>query len=40
MSDARSAPLGSELAVIASRNGVREMTALKFPLVPSTQPRE
>ena len=39
MSVARSAPFGSELAVIARRSGRRDTTALKFPLVPSAHPR-
>ena len=36
---AASLPLCAALGVIASRNGRRETTALKLPLVPSTQPR-
>src|SRR5689334_25393487 len=36
MSEGRSVPFGSELAVMARRRGVRETTALKFPLVPIT----
>jgi len=40
MSEARRLPFGSELAVMASRSGVRETTALKLPLVPITHPRE
>jgi hypothetical protein len=39
MSDGRSVPFGSELAVMARRSGLREITALKFPLVPITHPR-
>jgi hypothetical protein len=34
-----SVPLSSPVEVIASRIGSREIAALKFPLVPSTQPR-
>src|SRR5262245_51474078 len=33
------APLSTELAVIASRTGSRQVTTLKLPLVPRTQPR-
>jgi hypothetical protein len=39
MSAGRNVPLGSELAVMASRSGFRDTTALKLPLVPSAQPR-
>src|SRR5688572_8530455 len=39
MCSVSSTPLSSELAVIARRSGSWETTALKFPLVPSTQPR-
>jgi hypothetical protein len=39
MSVALSVRLSRPLAVIASRNGSREVTTLKLPLVPSTQPR-
>jgi hypothetical protein len=34
-----SRPLCAALGVIAIRSGRRETTALKLPLVPSTQPR-
>ena len=37
--DASSAPLSIPVEVIASRIGAREITALKFPLVPNTHPR-
>src|SRR6266852_876441 len=33
-------PLSNPVDVIARRSGLREITALKFPLVPSTHPRE
>src|SRR5262245_49384314 len=39
MCSGESAPLSRELAVIAIRSGSRPTTALKFPLVPSAQPR-
>ena len=37
--DTSSAPLSRPVEVIASRIGAREITALKFPLVPNTHPR-
>jgi hypothetical protein len=39
MSVRASEPFATELAVIARRSGFFPTTALKLPLVPSTQPR-
>jgi len=39
MCEALRAPLAIELAVMASRSGRRDTTALKLPLVPSAHPR-
>src|SRR5436853_15517 len=36
---ALSSPLSTPVAVIASSSGSREVTALKFPLVPKAHPR-